>query len=58
MGPEDAVMALDFLKPKIAVPMHYNTWPIIAQDGAGFAAHAAQSGHRVRVLTPGQTMDV
>jgi L-ascorbate metabolism protein UlaG (beta-lactamase superfamily) len=58
MGPEDAVMALDFLKPKIAVPMHYNTWPIIAQDGAGFAARAAQSGHRVRVLTPGQTMDV
>ena len=32
MGPEEAIDALDLLKPKTCVPMHYNTWPPIAQD--------------------------
>jgi L-ascorbate metabolism protein UlaG (beta-lactamase superfamily) len=58
MGPEDAVTALDFLRPKLSVPMHYNTWDIIAQDPAAFAARAAQSGHEVRVLAPGDTLEV
>jgi L-ascorbate metabolism protein UlaG (beta-lactamase superfamily) len=58
MGPEDAVAALDFLRPKVAVPMHYNTWPIIAQDPGAFAGSAAAAGHTVRVLSPGDTLDV
>ena len=56
MGPDDALTALDFLKPKLAVPMHYNTWPIIAQDPAAFAARAAQAGHTVRVMKPGESL--
>jgi L-ascorbate metabolism protein UlaG (beta-lactamase superfamily) len=56
MGPEDAVEALDFLKPKVAVPMHYNTWPPIAQDPNAFAASAARRGHAVKVLAPGQSL--
>jgi L-ascorbate metabolism protein UlaG (beta-lactamase superfamily) len=58
MGPEDAITALDFLKPKLAVPIHYNTWPIIAQDAATFAANAARSGHTVRALKPGETIEI
>ena len=58
MGPDDALTALDFLKPKLAVPMHYNTWPIIAQDPPAFAARAAQAGHTVRVMQPGETLAV
>lgn len=58
MGPEDAVTALDFLQPKLAVPMHYNTWPVIAQDADAFAANAAKAGHTVRVLKPGETIAV
>jgi L-ascorbate metabolism protein UlaG (beta-lactamase superfamily) len=58
MGPEDAVTALDFLRPKISVPMHYNTWPVIAQNPAEFSERAAKTGHRVRVLSPGESMDV
>ena len=58
MGPEDAVIALDFLRPKIAVPMHYNTWPEIAQDAEAFAADAAKAGHNVKVLKPGAVLDV
>jgi L-ascorbate metabolism protein UlaG (beta-lactamase superfamily) len=30
MGPDDALLALDFLRPRLAVPMHYDTWPVIA----------------------------
>ncbi len=58
MGPDDAVLALDYLKPKVAVPIHYNTWPIIAQDGAAFAAQAAKSAHTVRALKAGESLDV
>ncbi|MDD3180294.1 MAG: metal-dependent hydrolase [Opitutaceae bacterium] len=57
MGPDDALTALDFLKPKVAVPMHYNTWPIIAQDGAEFARRAAQAGHKVQTLAPGASLE-
>ena len=32
MGPDDAVLALDYLKPKTVIPCHFNTWPPIAID--------------------------
>ena len=32
MGPEDAAIAAKWLKPKIVVPIHYNTFPVIQQD--------------------------
>ncbi len=32
MGPEDAMLALDYLKPKEVIPCHFNTWPPIAID--------------------------
>lgn len=37
MGPEDAAYAVSLLKPKIVVPIHYNTFPPIAQDPQQFA---------------------
>lgn len=32
MGPEDAAYAVQLLKPRIVVPVHYNTFPPIKQD--------------------------
>ncbi len=58
MGPDDAVEALNFLKPKVAVPMHYNTWPPIAQDPDAFARQAAAQGHAVRALKPGESLAI
>jgi L-ascorbate metabolism protein UlaG (beta-lactamase superfamily) len=58
MGPDDALAALDFLQAKISVPVHYNTWPIIAQDAGAFAARAQQSGHKVQVMKAGETMEL
>ncbi|MBI5381038.1 MAG: metal-dependent hydrolase [Opitutae bacterium] len=57
MGPEDALEALDLLKPRLAVPMHYNTWPLIAQDGPAFARAASTRGHAVRALVPGESLE-
>lgn len=58
MGPEDALEALDLLQPKLAVPMHYGTWPVIAQDAAAFARAAAARDRAVRVLAPGETLEL
>ncbi len=32
MGPEDAVRAVEFIEPKVVIPIHYSTWPPIEQD--------------------------
>ena len=32
MGPDDAMLALEFLKPKAVIPCHFNTWPYIEVD--------------------------
>ena len=56
MGPDDALTALDFLQPRITVPMHYNTWPIIRQDAADFARRAGLAGYQVKVLAPGSAL--
>jgi L-ascorbate metabolism protein UlaG (beta-lactamase superfamily) len=37
MGPADSIQAIQFLKPRIVIPMHYNTFPPIAQDASAWA---------------------
>lgn len=58
MGPDDALAALDYLKPKVTVPMHYNTWPVIAQNPVDFASRAKQASHTVQVLAAGESVEV
>lgn len=36
MGIDDAVIAVSLLKPKVVVPMHYSTWPLIKADPLEF----------------------
>ncbi len=36
MGPSDAAEAANLLKTGNVIPMHYNTWPLIAQDPTAF----------------------
>lgn len=38
MGPEDALVAADWINAKTVIPVHYNTFPVIEQDGDAFAA--------------------
>ena len=56
MGIEDAAAALDYLKPKLTVPMHYNTWPVITVDPQRFVEAAAKTDHTVQVLKPGESL--
>lgn len=56
MGPADALDALDLLRPRLSAPMHFDTWPPIAQDAVAFAAAAAERGHAVRVIRPGEAI--
>jgi L-ascorbate metabolism protein UlaG (beta-lactamase superfamily) len=59
MGPEDAVKAVGFLQPKIAILMHYNTFGVIAQDAQAVAdAIASQTQARPVILNPGETLEV
>lgn len=57
MGPDDALAALDLLRPRLTVPMHYNTTPPIRQDPHAFAARAVAAGHPTRVLAASASLE-
>lgn len=57
MGPEDALEAAQWLHAKAVLPVHYNTFPLIAQDGAAFAASLEARGIRCHLLAPGESVD-
>ncbi|MBK9125191.1 MAG: metal-dependent hydrolase [Chloroflexi bacterium] len=56
MGVRDSVRATKLLAPKFVVPMHYNTFPTIAQDGDAWAAEIrANTDATPIVLKPGES---
>lgn len=52
MGIEDAVRAVEFVKPKVAIPMHFGTFPVIAADPMAFKTQVGTRAEVV-VLQPG-----
>lgn len=44
MGPDDALIASEWLRAKTVIPMHYNTFPLIAQDGDAFVHDLKSKG--------------
>ena len=59
MGPDDALRAVKLLQPKKVLPIHFNTWELIAQDAAAWAARVrAETKTQPVVLKPGEWMDV
>lgn len=57
MGPGDAAEAANLIKPKLVVPMHYNTWPLIAQDPVAFKQDVeTRFGIPVQVMQPGSSL--
>jgi len=57
MGPEDALEAVKMLNPRQVIPMHYNTWPLVAQDPDAFKkAVETQTAAGVTILQPGQSL--
>ncbi len=57
MGPDDALRAVELLRPKRVVPIHYNTFDLIVQDPIDWAQRVqAQTGVQVTLLKPGQSL--
>ncbi len=54
MGPEDAATAVEFIEPRIVVPMHYGTWEVIDQDPNEFKAMVPDWAEVV-ILDPGDS---
>ena len=54
MGPDDALKAVKLIRPKYAIPAHYNTWGLIEQDPQAWAQRVeAETATKVHVLEPG-----
>ena len=59
MGPKDALRAVQFLRPKIVVPIHYNTFDLIRQDVGEWKARVeADTDARVLVMQPGESASI
>ncbi|MCE0450556.1 MULTISPECIES: metal-dependent hydrolase [unclassified Brevibacillus] len=56
MGPEDAIVAAEWVQADFVVPIHYDTFPPIKQDGEAFVAELAEKDIRGKALKPGETL--
>jgi len=58
MGIEDAIRAADFLKAKLNIPIHYNTFDLIKADPDEFAEGVEALNLSARVLNPGDSIEI
>jgi L-ascorbate metabolism protein UlaG (beta-lactamase superfamily) len=56
MGPADAVRAVEFIKPRVVIPMHYNTFDVIKQDPQEFKRLVGERAEVV-ILKPGESFE-
>lgn len=55
MGPREALLAAEWTRAKTVIPIHYNTFPVIKQDGNQFAAELNKKGINGIALQPGES---
>ena len=59
MGIEDAAKAVEMIKPKKVIPMHYNTFPAIQRDPMEFKKLVeARTQTEVIILKPGESVEI
>jgi L-ascorbate metabolism protein UlaG (beta-lactamase superfamily) len=58
MGITDAVKAAELTSPKVAIPMHYNTFPVIEADPNEFKEKVEAKGIASRVLNFGEEIEL
>ncbi len=58
MGPDDALRAVEMIRPKLVIPMHYDTFPFIVQDPEAFAERVRALGVEAKVLKPGESIEL
>ncbi|MER3544441.1 MAG: metal-dependent hydrolase [Chloroflexota bacterium] len=56
MGPDDALRAVKLIQPRVVIPIHYNTWELIAQDPQAWKQRVeSETQARCVVLNPGES---
>jgi L-ascorbate metabolism protein UlaG (beta-lactamase superfamily) len=58
MGIDDAVRAVEFLNPALAVPIHYNTFPIIKVDPTEFKRKLESIGRNCKIMDVNETIEI
>ncbi|MEM1676248.1 MAG: hypothetical protein QW095_00155 [Nitrososphaerota archaeon] len=61
MGPREAAIATSLIKPKIVIPMHYNTWDLIRQEPEQFKRELRRvkvGRIKVVILKPGEVFEI
>ncbi len=56
MGPEVAARAAKAVNAKLSVPMHWGTFPILAQSIEPFTSEAKRLGVATHIMRPGETL--
>lgn len=56
MGISDALKAVEFVNPKLSIPIHFNTFPVIEADPNEFASKAKALGKKAKVMEIGETL--
>lgn len=57
MGPANAVRAAEFLNAGTVIPCHYNTFPLLEQDGEAFKRQVEEcTDSQVVLLKPGESL--
>lgn len=57
MGPADALRAVKLLQPKTVIPIHYNTWDLLAQDANAWAERVhKETQTKAVILKPGESV--
>jgi len=58
MGIPDAVRAVEFVNPAIAIPMHYNTFPEIRVNPYEFKKKLEAIGKKCKVMEYGEEIEL
>lgn len=58
MGINDALKAVELTNPKVAIPMHYNTFPVINSDPLEFKKKVESTGKKCIVMEFGQEIEL
>jgi len=58
MGIDDAIRACEFVNPGRAIPMHYNTFPVIEADPDVFCTKVRAKGIDCRVMAFGEEITI
>jgi L-ascorbate metabolism protein UlaG (beta-lactamase superfamily) len=59
MGPDDALRAVKLIEPRVVIPIHYNTFELIAQDAPAWARRVeSETKTKAVVLKPGESFQL